>query len=115
MVEEEILEKSEKREKVGLISRLWTVPAYIWVFAFIPYFLKRKNEFVYFHAKQGVILFITEIISILISAIPIIGQIIGILGLFFCTILSIKGMIMGLRGKKWIMPWLSRYTEKIRT
>jgi uncharacterized membrane protein len=105
--------EGEKEEKISLISRLWGVIAYIWVFAFIPYFLKRKNEFVFFHAKQGVVIFVAEIIFILISAIPIIGQIIAILGLIFCAFLSIKGMIKSLTGKKWKMPILSRYTEKI--
>lgn len=105
--------ENQKEEKKSFMSRLWCIPAYVWVFSFIPYFIKRKNKFVYFHAKQGVVLFIAEIIFILISAIPILGQIVGILGLIFCTILSIRGMIAGLRGKEWVMPWLGRYTEKL--
>ena len=110
----EVLEETNQvREKVGFVSRLWGVVAYIWVFAFIPYFLKKKNDFVYFHAKQGVVIFIAEIIFILISAIPIIGQIIGIIGFIFCAYLSIRGMITALSGKRWVMPWLSRYTKKI--
>ncbi|MFN3301625.1 MAG: DUF4870 domain-containing protein [Patescibacteria group bacterium] len=111
MNEKEI--KEAEPEKVSFVARLWTIPAYIWVFAFVPYFLKRKNKFVYFHAKQGVILFITEIIAVLISAIPVIGQIIGIILFILCAFFSIKGMIMGLRGKYWTMPWLGKYTEKV--
>jgi len=117
MVEEknEPLEKTDQvKEKISFTSRLWSVVAYMWVFTFVPYFLKRRNEFVRFHAKQGVVLFIAEIIFIFISAIPIIGQIIGILGLIFCTFLSIKGIFTGLKGKKWVLPWLGRYTEKLK-
>lgn len=107
--------KEEKTEKISFVSRLWSVVAYIWVFAFIPYFLKRRNEFVYFHAKQGVVLFVAEIIFTLIFPIPILGQIIGILGYILCTIFSLRGIIMGLQGKKWTMPWLGRYTEKLKS
>jgi uncharacterized membrane protein len=102
------------KEKVGFYSRLWVISAYIWVFAFVPYFLKRKNEFVQFHAKQGVVLFVTEIILILISVIPIIGQIVGMIGFLFCTFLSIKGIIMGLTGKKWVFPLIGRYANKLK-
>ncbi len=114
MEKEEALKEGET-EKINFASRLWTVPAYIWVFAFVPYFLKRRNAFIYFHAKQGVVLFVTEIIAVLISAIPIIGQIIGIILFVICTLFSIKGMIMGLKGKRWTMPWLGRYTEKLKS
>ncbi|MCX7778716.1 MAG: hypothetical protein N2259_00505 [Patescibacteria group bacterium] len=101
------------KDKVSLISRLWAIPAYLWVFAFLPYFLKRKDEFVYFHAKQGVVIFIVELFSLLIFPIPFIGQVIGLIGLIFCSLLALRGMLSGLSGKKWSMPWLNRYTEKI--
>lgn len=107
-----VQEVEQKRVKFGL--RLWTVLAYVWVFAFVPYFLKRKNEFVQFHAKQGVVIFITELILILVSTIPIIGQLVGMVGFLFCTFLSIKGIIMGLAGKKWRMPILGRYASKLK-
>ena len=101
-----------KKVKFGL--RLWVLLAYVWVFAFVPYFLKRRNKFVQLHAKQGVVLFVTEIILTLVSAIPIIGQIVGMIGFLFCTFLSIKGIIIGLAGKTWVMPLIGRYANKLK-
>lgn len=104
----------EEQKKTSFYVRLWTVPAYIGVFAFVPYFLKRKNEFVQFHAKQGVVLFIVEIILTFIFSIPIIGQIIGSIGFIFCFYLSIRGIFSGLAGKKWVLPLIGRYARKIK-
>lgn len=103
-----------EQEKISLWSRFWALPAYIWVFAFVPYFLKRKNEFVQFHAKQGIVLFVTELILILIFAVPIIGQLIGLIGFIFCCYLSIRGILSGLAGKKWVFPLLGRYAHKMK-
>jgi fumarate reductase subunit D len=103
---------SEK--KVSIYSRLWVVPSYFWVLAFVPYFLKRRNEFVFFHAKQGVVLFITEIILIFLSCIPIVGQLISLLGSIFCFYLSLRAMISGLKGEKWILPLIGKYTRQLK-
>jgi len=103
-----------KKEKISFSSCLWVVSAYVWVFAFVPYFLKRKNEFVKFHAKQGVVLFVTELILIFLSAIPIVGQLISLFGSIFCAYLSIRAMVAGLMGRKWVLPLIGRYAQKIK-
>lgn len=103
---------SEK--KVNFYSRLWIIPSYFWVLAFVPFFLKRRNDFVFFHAKQGVVLFITEIILIFLSCIPIIGQLISLLGSIFCFYLSLRAMISGLTGKKWVLPLIGKYTRQLK-
>lgn len=108
-------EKEQKEEKIVKFGlRLWTLPAYVWVFAFVPYFLKRKSEYVQFHAKQGVVLFIVEIILVLISPIPIIGLIVSFFGFVFCAIFSIIGMFKGLAGKKWVMPIIGKFANKMK-
>jgi len=104
----------EDQQKISLWSRLWVVSAYVWVFAFVPYFLKRRNEFVQFHAKQGVVLFVAELILILLSAIPIVGQLVGLVGFIFCFYFSVRGIFSGLAGKKWVFPLIGRYASKIK-
>ncbi len=104
----------EKKEEVSSSDRAWSVVAYIWVFAFIPLLLKRKRSFVFYHAKQGVVLFIVEIILTFIFSIPFLGWLIGIIGYFLCAIFSLRGIFTALAGKKLPLPWLGKYGENIR-
>lgn len=106
--------KKEEKEGISFSDRLWSSLAYFWVFAFIPFILKRKEEFIFFHAKQGVVLFITEIILILILPIPFLGWFIAPLGLFLCAFFSFRGIFSALRGEKWIIPYLGRYANEIK-
>jgi uncharacterized membrane protein len=103
-----------KKEKISFFSRLWVISAYVWVFAFVPYFLQRRNEFVKFHTKQGIVLFVTELILIFLSCIPIIGQLISLVGSIFCAYLSIRAMVLGSRGQKWVLPLIGKYAERIK-
>ena len=36
---------------------------YIWILCLVPLFLRRRSAFAQFHAKQGLVLFILEIIG----------------------------------------------------
>ena len=44
---------------------------YVWILCLVPLFLKRHSKFAQFHAKQGLVLFIVEVIGWLIFWIPI--------------------------------------------
>lgn len=83
--------------------------AYIWILCLVPLFLKRDSKFAQFHAKQGLLLFIVELIGSVVYAIPIIGW-----ALFVLTIiLALLGIRNALDGKYWEMPFLGRYVEKL--
>lgn len=103
------------KEKISIFSRLWIIPAYCWVLAFLPFFLKKRNDFVQFHAKQGVVLFITELILVFLSVIPIIGQLISLVGSVFCAYFSIRALIAGLLGRKWVLPWLGKFAQRMKS
>lgn len=101
-------------EKINFWSRFWVVLSYCWVLAFIPYFFKARNEFVFFHARQGVILFITEIILIFLSLIPLVGQLISLIGSVFCFYFFLRALINGLAGRKWVLPMIGRYAQRLK-
>jgi len=84
------------------------------VLCLIPVILKAKSDYVRFHARQGIILFIAEIIFILIGIIPFFGWIIGFLGWIVCLILSIYGLTKAFKGKEWQIPFLNKLVDKIR-
>lgn len=82
---------------------------YIWILCFVPLFLKKKSKFAQFHAKQGLILFIIEIVGWLIFWIPLIGWLLFLAVL----VLAIMGIVNALQGVWWEMPYLGKYAKKI--
>lgn len=82
---------------------------YIWVLCLVPLFLKRNSRFAQFHAKQGLMLFIAEVVGWLIFWLPLIGWL-----LFLAVIiLALMGIANAMQGRYWEMPILGRYAKKI--
>lgn len=83
--------------------------SYVWILCLVPLFLKKNSKFCHFHAKQGLLLFIIEVIGMVIFPIPFLGWILFILVVVF----SILGVRAALAGEYWEMPILGRYTNKL--
>jgi len=83
--------------------------SYLWILCLVPLFLRRGSKFAQFHAKQGLMLFIVEIIGWLIFWIPVIGWLLIIILIVF----AVMGIVMSLDGKFWEMPILGKYAAKI--
>lgn len=83
--------------------------SYVWILVLIPLFLKKKSPFAQFHAKQGLLLFIIEIIGWLVFWIPVLGQVL----LIAVVILAVMGIKSALDGKYWTMPVIGKYASKL--
>lgn len=95
-------EDIEKNKVVAAVS-------YIWILCLLPLFLKRDSAFCQFHAKQGLVLFIIEIVGWLIFWIPFIGWLLFIIILIF----AVMGLVNALQGNYWKMPFIGDLAEKI--
>ncbi|MCK5833394.1 hypothetical protein KAH81_06965 [bacterium] len=81
--------------------------AYIPFLCFIPYIKgKNTNRFAYEHGKQGIILFLFEIVAIL-------GALFWKVALFLAAIVALAGVIYVIQGKLWKIPWIGPLGEKI--
>lgn len=94
-------------------GKLFAILAYISILCFVPLFLKKDNRFAYFHAKQGLVLFIGEILAAVLSVIPFFGAIIKFLALIVFSLASVSGIIQVLMGQYWKMPYIYPIAEKI--
>lgn len=105
---------NDKKSKKDIVleGKIWAVIGYLWILCFIPLINKRDNPFTLFHAKQGLVLFITSLISTGVTIIPLIGFI-GVLGNIAVFILCITGIINSLKGECWKMPYIGEYAEKM--
>lgn len=95
-------------------NRVLALISYLGPLCFIPLFGKKDSPFVQFHAKQGLVLFIAELISAFINVIPFFGHIIWELANLFFLYLTIMGIIKSWQGINWRMPILGNYAGDIK-
>lgn len=93
-------------------DKAYAALSYLWVLSLVPLFFRRQSPYVQFHAKQGFLLFVAEVIISMISPIPVLGWIIGLVGWLATTVLSVIGIFSALSGKEWQMPFVGDYAKK---
>lgn len=94
-----------KEKNIKLIAAL----SYLWPTCMFP-LLFVKNDFVKFHAKQGLALAIVQIATIFFFIIPVLGWILGII-IIFITVLAIKSAFSG---SMWRIPYIYELSERIK-
>lgn len=94
-------------------DRLIAAIGYVGILCVIPLALKRDSKFAQHHGKQGLVLLIAWMILWVCNVIPILGQIVWMLGSILLLILLILGVVNALNGKMWEMPVLGQYAKKI--
>jgi len=88
--------------------------SYLGILCLVPLFLKKSSPYVQYHAKQGLVLLIAEIIVSFVNIIPILGQVVWFFALILFTLISIVGLIKAWYGVYWKMPVISEYAKKIK-
>ena len=102
-------ESSYERDR-GIIA---AVLSYIPILCLIPLLQMRDNEQARFHRRQGLLLFLIELLAVLFL-IP------GLSALIWKTVLvvalgaSVAGIIFGIQGKKYKLPIIGDYAEKLK-
>lgn len=86
---------------------------YIGILFLVPLLAKKDSPFAQYHAKQGMVLFIFAIILGAVNVVPVLGQLVSLVGSIFCLVLFIMGLMNALNGKKVPLPVIGQYAEKI--
>ena len=106
----------EKTETGGFITeegRMAAIMSYIPILCFIPLLNMRDNKEAHFHARQGVILFLIELIAVIflidgVSNLVFKGLLLIALGL------SCAGIYFALQGRNYRLPIVSDLAEKTK-
>ena len=91
-------------------TKIFALMSYLWILFLIPLIFKPNDEFVQFHAKQGLILFVCWSVGWLFFGLPLIGALLFIA----IIVLSALGIVAAAQGRYWEMPILGRYARKIK-
>lgn len=74
----------------------------------------KKDPYVKFHIKQGLVLLIAGIITSFISMVPVLGWVVGFILWIILLILFIIGLINAITGKEKELPIIGKYGDKIK-
>lgn len=101
------------KEKEIQEGKFFALISYISFLCIVALVLKKDNKFALYHAKQGLVLFVFEVIIFIISIIPILGFIIRLLSLVVFPIISLWGILQALMGNYCRFPIISDIADKI--
>src|SRR5208283_2679377 len=93
-----------------LDGKMYAVLAYLAIFCIVPLIVKKNNAFVLDHGRQGLVLFVAEVATLVVSIVfpwafrPL---------LFILFGFSFWGMVMAIRGQFVALPSIARIAEKI--
>lgn len=97
-----------KKQKITDGDRLLAALGYVWILFVFPFVLGHHKPFVYKHAKQGMALFILEIVLFAIGWFPILGWLVAIAGWLFVVVSAILGIAYALSGKEFEVPIIGK-------
>jgi len=83
-------------KKLSQEDRVWGAVSYFWILGLVALAARKDNDFIRFHANQGVFLFLVS----LVGFIPVFGWLVSLAAL----ILMIVGIIKAWQGEKWELP-----------
>ena len=99
--------KKEEKDLTAILS-------YIGILFLVPLLACKDNAFAQFHAKQGLVLFIAEIATAMISWIPVIGWLVGMICWIMWLVLSIMGIVNVLNGRQSPLPLIGGFAGSFK-
>ncbi len=102
----------EKATKNFSDNKVTALLSYIGILVLIPLLTAKEDEFVQFHAKQGLVLFVAAIAVSVVGMVPILGWLVALFGGLACLVLAVMGVINVLNGERKQLPLIGQYANK---
>ena len=88
----------------------YAILAYCFILCIIPLVSRKNDEFIQFHARQGLALFLCEMAVFIVSIVfPFVFR----PALFLFAVFSFWGMIQSLRGERAPLPFIHSLSQKL--
>jgi uncharacterized membrane protein len=102
--------RSERSVQEG---KFFAIISYISFLCIVSLILKKENNFSLYHAKQGLVLFVIETVSFILSVIPLWGWIFKNFALALFMLVSLWGIYQAAQGRCRRIPIISQIADKI--
>lgn len=99
-------EELPDEEKMRDGGKLAAILAYVPFLCFFALLLKRDNPYAYHHGKQGLVLFLAELVAVALR-----WDLVWNLVLMLCGAVAIWGMVQALRGQLFRLPFISDFLD----
>jgi fumarate reductase subunit D len=103
----------EAREQEIHEGKFFAIISYVSFLCIITLILKKDNQFALWHAKQGLVLFVIEVVAFILSIIPLLGGLIANAGYTLFLLVSIWGIIQAAQGLTNPIPVVTEIAEKV--
>ena len=90
-------------------NRWISIPAYLPPLFLIPLLARKESAYARYHANQGILLLVFQLIALLLFLVPVVGKFACAVLLVISAAMSIYGMINAARGKAKELPFVGRY------
>ncbi|MBF0368361.1 MAG: hypothetical protein HQL52_02790 [Magnetococcales bacterium] len=101
-----------KRSK-GNRSKVLAIFSYLGMLCFVPLIFNRNDEYVHFHARQGLVLWIWGVLAIFSLHIPLLGAFIFSSSVIFVMILSVIGISSVVLSRAWRLPLVAFVADRM--
>ena len=85
-------------------SRLMAIMSYLGILVFVPLLRNKGDEFVHFHAKQGLVIWMWGVIGIFSLYLPGLGKFLFSFSLMMVMVFSIIGILSAVLNRAWKLP-----------
>ena len=92
------------RSEGGVRTRLMATLSYLGILCLVPLVMNQNNEYVYFHARQGLIIWIWSVIAVLALYVPGVGPWFSGVSALAVVVLSAIGLVAVFLNKAWRLP-----------
>ncbi|MEO5339585.1 MAG: hypothetical protein H7837_03560 [Magnetococcus sp. MYC-9] len=106
-------ESTTLQREVGVSARTLAVMSYLGVLSLVPLVMNRNDSYVQFHARQGVVLWMWEVLAIYTLLVPAVGQFFFRLSSIACLVLSVIGVLSVLLGRAWKFPVIGDWAARL--
>jgi len=101
------------RSKGGTKSRLMAILSYLGILCFVPLLRNKDDEFVHFHAKQGLVIWMWSVLAIFAIYLPGLGTWLFSFSTLAVIVLSVIGVISASLNRAWKLPLIYSVSTRI--
>ncbi|ARJ64567.1 Magnetosome protein MamF [Magnetospirillum sp. XM-1] len=97
----------------GCRSYLMAGLSYLGILCFVPLLMSRDDEYVYFHAKQGLVLWMWSVLAMFALHLPLIGKWLFGFSSMGVLVLSVAGLASVALRRTWRLPLVGYFVALI--